>query len=151
MPAAKPTPRSADNHEAIPPISDAEWVVMTEFWRLGEATAKDVVQALEGRQAWKPKTVQTLINRLVQKGALGFRQQGREYVYLPRVEEDRCVHEASRTFVDRVFGGKLAPLLACFLERQECTPAELEEMRKLLELQQKQLSQQNKPAPESQS
>ncbi len=61
------------------------------------------------------------------------------------------MHEASRTFVDRVFGGKLAPLLACFLERQECTPAELEEMRKLLELQQKQLSQQNKPAPESQS
>ena len=123
---------------------------MTEFWRLGEATAKDVVQALEGRQAWKPKTVQTLINRLVQKGALGFRQQGREYVYLPRVAEDRCVHEASRTFVDRVFGGKLAPMLACFLERQECTPAELEEMRKLLELQQKQLSLQNNPALESQ-
>ena len=118
---------------------------MTEFWRLGEATAKDVVQALEGRQAWKPRTVQSLINRLVQKGALGFRQQGREYVYLPKVAEERCVHEASRTFVDRVFGGKLAPLLACFLDRQECTPAELEEMRRLLELQQSKSSQPGKP------
>ena len=118
---------------AIPAISDAEWLVMTEFWRLGEATAKDIVQALEGRQAWKPRTVQSLINRLVQKGALGFDHQGREYLYRPLVEEGRCVHEASRTFVDRVFGGKLAPLLACFLDRQECTPAELEEMRRLLE------------------
>ncbi|HSI64067.1 MAG TPA: BlaI/MecI/CopY family transcriptional regulator, partial [Candidatus Saccharimonadia bacterium] len=58
--AAKSTP-------AIPSISDAEWVVMTEFWRLGEATAKQLVAALEGRQHWKPRTVQSLINRLVQK------------------------------------------------------------------------------------
>lgn len=119
----------------MPPISDAEWVVMTEFWRVGEATAKEIVGALDGQQHWKPKTVQSLINRLVQKGALGFRQQGREYCYRPLVEESVCVHEASRTFVDRVFGGRLAPLLACFLEREDCTPAELEELRRLLEKQ----------------
>lgn len=128
-------PSPSEANPPVPSISDAEWVVMTEMWRLGEATAKDVVQALEGRQAWKPKTVQSLINRLVQKGALAHRQQGREYLYRPLVAEDRCVHEASRSFVDRVFGGKLAPLLACFLERQDCTPAELDELRRLLEQQ----------------
>ncbi|MEZ0275370.1 MAG: BlaI/MecI/CopY family transcriptional regulator [Roseimicrobium sp.] len=128
--AAKSTP-------AIPSISDAEWVVMTEFWRLGEATAKQLVAALEGRQHWKPRTVQSLINRLVQKQALGFRQEGREYIYKPLVDEGQCVHEASKTFVDRVFGGRLAPLLACFLEREECTPKEIEEMRRLLKGDQK--------------
>nr|WP_256199758.1 BlaI/MecI/CopY family transcriptional regulator [Verrucomicrobium spinosum] len=108
MPAAKPTPRTADNHEAIPPISDAEWVVMTEFWRLGEATAKDVVQTLKGRQAWKPKTVQTLINRLVQKGALGFRQQGREYVYLPGWRRTgACMRPAGPLWIVSLAGSSL--------------------------------------------
>jgi BlaI family penicillinase repressor len=125
-PASKETPK-------LPSISDAEWVVMAEFWRLGEATAREIVSALEGRQQWKPRTVQSLINRLVGKGALAFEQHGREYIYRPAVEESRCVHEASRTFVDRVFSGKLAPLLACFLEREKVSKNELEEIRKLLE------------------
>jgi BlaI family penicillinase repressor len=77
--------------------------------------------------------VQSLINRLVGKGALTFEQHGREYIYRAAVEESRCVHEASRTFVDRVFSGKLAPLLACFLDREKISKGELEEIRKLIE------------------
>jgi BlaI family penicillinase repressor len=130
MSAKRPT---SNEDSAIPSISDAEWVVMAEFWRLGQATAREVVSALEGRQQWKPRTVQSLINRLVGKGALTFEQHGREYIYRPAVEESRCVHEASRSFVDRVFSGKLAPLLACFLEREKVSKNELEEIRKLLE------------------
>jgi BlaI family penicillinase repressor len=124
---------SKEETPKLPSISDAEWVVMAEFWRLGQATAREVVAALEGRQQWKPRTVQSLINRLVGKGALTFEQHGREYIYTPTVEESRCVHEASRSFVDRVFSGKLAPLLACFLEREKVSKNELEEIRKLLE------------------
>ena len=130
MPAKRPIRKEA---APLPSISDAEWVVMAEFWRMREATAREVVSALEGRQQWKPRTVQSLINRLVGKGALSYEQRGREYVYRPAVEESRCVHEASRTFVDRVFSGKLAPLLACFLEREKVSKKELEEIRKLLE------------------
>lgn len=125
---------SASSKGSAPSISDAEWVVMTEFWRLGEATAKRVVGELEGRQSWKPKTVQTLINRLVQKGALGFRKEGREHIYRPLFAEAQCVHEASKSFVDRVFGGRLAPLLACFLEREECSKEQIDEMRRLLKI-----------------
>ncbi len=116
----------------MPTISDAEWVVMTELWRMGEGTAKQVVSALEGRQQWKPRTVQSLINRLVQKKALGHRQQGREYLYRPLVDEAHCVHEVSKSFVNRVFGGRLAPLLACFLEKEKISEHEREEIRKLL-------------------
>lgn len=130
MATSRPSRKEAPK---LPSISDAEWIVMAEFWRLGEATAREVVTALEGRQQWKPRTVQSLVNRLVGKGALGFEQRGREYVYRPLVEESRCVHEASRTFVDRVFSGRLAPLLACFLEKEKVSKSELEEIRKLIE------------------
>jgi BlaI family penicillinase repressor len=69
----------------------------------------------------------------VKKGALGFERQGREYLYWPLVTEAQCVHEASRTFVDRVFGGKLAPLLSCFVEREKLSKKEIDELRRILD------------------
>jgi len=122
------------NHASspLPAITDSEWTVMSEFWRLGEATVKDLMPVLEKSQDWKITTVQTLINRLVTKKALGRRKEGREFIYTPLVDEKNVTHAASRTFVDRVFGGKLAPLLACFLEREECTASELAELKKLI-------------------
>jgi BlaI family transcriptional regulator, penicillinase repressor len=116
-----------------PAISDSEWLIMSEFWRLGEATVKTLMTELEERQSWKITTVQTLINRLVTKRALGRRKEGREFIYHPLVDEKHCTHAASRSFMDRVFGGKLAPLLATFMERHECSPEDLAELKRLLE------------------
>lgn len=106
---------------------------MKEFWARGESNSAEVIERLCQRQSWKPPTVQTLISRLVKKGALGFERHGREYRYRPLVAEADCVHEASRSFVDRVFGGRLAPLLACFVEREKLSKKELEELRGILE------------------
>ncbi len=116
----------------VPAITDSEWLIMTEFWRLGEATAKTLTSSLEQRQGWKLTTVQTLINRLVQKKALGRRKEGREFIYRALVDEQHCTHAASRTFVDRIFGGRLAPLLACFLEHEKCSAEELAELKRLI-------------------
>ena len=135
MPPRKSSPPQSKARPAtsLPAISDAEWVVMREFWRLSRGTVADIVQALEGRMHWKPRTVQSLINRLVHKGALSFTKIGREHLYEPSVAEGECVLEASRSFVDRIFGGRLAPLLACFVENGEVTPQEAEQLRKILE------------------
>lgn len=130
---AKPSSPPPRAEKPLPAISDAEWVVMREFWRLGRGTVAEIVQALEGRMHWKPRTVQSLINRLVRKDALSFTKIGREHLYEPRVAEGDCVLEASRSFVDRIFGGRLAPLLACFVENGEVTPQEAEQLRKILE------------------
>src|SRR4051812_9605647 len=102
--------------KSLPAISDAEWIVMREFWQRGDSTVADIVRALAGRMHWKPRTVQSLINRLVRKGALSFTKLGREHLYAPAVAESECVLEASSSFVDRIFGGRLAPLVACFAE-----------------------------------
>lgn len=125
--------RANDKTSTLPTISDAEWVVMREFWLRGDSTAADIVTALEGRMHWKPRTVQSLINRLVGKGALGFTKIGREHLYQPLVAESDCVMEASRKFVDRIFGGRLAPLLACFVESGEVSTQDIAKLRQILE------------------
>jgi BlaI family penicillinase repressor len=106
---------------------------MRIVWRQPPATANQVTAALATRMQWKPRTVQTLLSRLVRKGVLTFEKHGREYWFSPTVAESDCVHRESRSFLQRVFGGQLAPFLATFLERESLTPEELAELRRILE------------------
>lgn len=106
---------------------------MRVFWRLGEANTAAVLAELEGQTAWKPKTIQTLIRRLVQKGALDFEKNGREHIYRPAVDEKTCENDASQSFLDRVFDGKLAPFVANFVEQQDYSADELAELKQILE------------------
>jgi BlaI family penicillinase repressor len=119
--------------QATPQISDAEWSVMKVVWKQAPITAKQVVVALETQTTWKPKTIHTLLSRLVQKGALGYEKRGREYVFEPLVDAAHCVREASRSFIRRVFDGELAPLLACMLEDGKLSDKEVAELRRILE------------------
>jgi BlaI family penicillinase repressor len=68
----------------------------------------------------------------VKKGALGFAKQGRAYLYYPKMAEADCVTEASRSFLDRVFGGSFQPMLAHFVEHNQLTGAEIRELKALL-------------------
>lgn len=116
-----------------PRISDAEWTVMRVIWSRGEASATVVVEALEGQTSWSPRTVRTLLGRLVKKGALGYREQGREYVYQPLIDERSTELEASRSFLDRVFDGKLAPFLATFVESGDYSPEDIAALKRIVE------------------
>jgi BlaI family penicillinase repressor len=106
---------------------------MKVVWRLETATARQVVEALERDTDWKPKTIHTLLSRLGKKGAVTSEKTGREYVFKPAVTEQECRLAASRSFLDRVFDGKIAPFLANFLENEKLTRKEIEELRRLLE------------------
>lgn len=120
------------NRHHPPRISEAEWVVMKVVWQLKTATAKQVVEALAGDADWKPKTIHTLLSRLVQKGALATEKPAREYLFRPRVSEEECRLAASRSFIARVFNGQVAPFLACFLADQKLSRKEIEEIRSIL-------------------
>ncbi len=115
-------------------ISDAEWVVMRVVWERGEATANEVAEALAGVREWKPKTVQTLLRRLADKGALAYEKRGREFVFRPLLEERATQMAESRSFLEKVFGGEnLAPLVAAFVEREELSAGEIAELRRILD------------------
>lgn len=122
-------------HAPTPPapkISDAEWTVMKVLWDRGTSTLSEVVKELEGRLHWKPRTVQSLIRRLTDKGALAVEAIGREFRYTPAVAQDQCQHEESRSFLDRVFNGRLTPFVAGLMEREEVTKDDLAALREVL-------------------
>lgn len=116
----------------VPRISESEWQVMKVLWDRSPLSASEVVDALAGTQ-WKPKTIKTLLNRLVQKKAVGFEQEGRAYRYYPLVAEQACVRAESRSFLRRVYGGALMPMLAAFLEEEQLTSEEIKELKKILD------------------
>lgn len=115
-----------------PKISDAEWTVMKVLWERGTSTLGEVVRELEGRLAWKPRTVQSLIRRLTDKGALAVEAVGREFRYSPAVAQDQCQHEESVSFLDRVFNGRLTPFVAGMMEREEVSKDDLAALRQML-------------------
>src|SRR5689334_22706478 len=105
----------------MPSISTAEWSVMRVLWAKAPLSTNEVVAALENRTDWKPKTIHTLLARLVQKGALRAQKRGREYIYSPLVAADQCEYELSRSFLTRFFDGELAPFLARLVEKEKLT------------------------------
>ncbi len=118
----------------VPRISEAEWEVMKVVWTKGPCSAGDVVNTLnQSDPAWHPKTIKTFLARLVRKRALAFRQQGRAYVYRALVKREECIDAASQSFLERVFGGSLKPMLAHFVERQKLSAAEIAELKRLLD------------------
>ncbi|MCE5230465.1 BlaI/MecI/CopY family transcriptional regulator [bacterium] len=117
----------------LPKISEAEWQVMKVVWAKKNPTTNDVVDALTPTTAWKPKTIMTMLKRLVDKGALGFEQKGRIYEYFPKVGEAECEKAESRSFIQRVYGGSLKPMLSHFIEDKSLSKAEIEELKKILE------------------
>jgi BlaI family transcriptional regulator, penicillinase repressor len=118
----------------IPKISDTEWEVMRVIWRQHPITAGEVISQLAARDAtWHPKTARTLLARLVEKKALDYEPQGRSYVYKPRVTEAECTAAASGSFVERVFGGSLKPMLLHFIEQRQISREDLDELRALLD------------------
>jgi len=117
----------------IAKISESEWLVMKAIWNENPITSKRVVEALSGSTAWKPKTIKTLLNRLVKKGAVGYKSKGREYHYYPLIEEAVFVKAESRSFLKRVFGGAVKPMLATMVESEDLSPEDVEELKGILD------------------
>ena len=106
---------------------------MKVVWAQSPCSAGQIIEALTRRDpTWHPKTVKAFLNRLVRKGALGFKQEGRAYLYRPVVKEEDCVAAASASFLERVFGGSLKPMLAHFVERKKLSVEEIRELRRVL-------------------
>ena len=122
--------------DKLPQISDAEWDVMKVVWDSPRPlTAGEVVQRLADDKHWKPRTIKTLLNRLVKKRAVEARADpaGRRFLYRARVAREAVVRKESRSFLWRVFDGAVAPALVHFLEHGQLTAEEIDQLKQTLE------------------
>jgi BlaI family penicillinase repressor len=113
-------------------ISDAESLVMEVLWERSPMTAEDVVAALADSTDWREPTVKTLLNRLLKKRAIAAERDGRRYLYRPLLERSDYIHDASVTLLDRLFNGRIAPLVAHFSERRKLSKKDIAELKRLI-------------------
>jgi BlaI family penicillinase repressor len=114
-------------------ISEAEAVVMEVLWGENPLTADEVIARLPGGNDWAEATVKTLLNRLLNKGAIGAQKEGRRYLYSPLVQREQWLLEESSSLLERLFDGRVAPLVAHFSQHRKLSRADVAELRKLLE------------------
>jgi|SRR5690606_11343492 len=115
------------------PVSDAEAQVMQVLWDRHPRSADEVVAALAPTTGWAEPTVKTLLNRLLNKGAVDAARDGRRYLYSPVLAREAWVAQQSEGLLERLFGGRVAPLVAHFSQRGRLSEADVAELRKLLE------------------
>ena len=118
--------------KAMPKIAESEWRVMQALWQNGPQTANEIVGVLSGQVTWKPRTIKTLIGRLVKKGAVKVTEEGYRYRYWPAVEESACVRSETSSFIRRVYQGAMKPALAAFLEDADLSAKEIDDLQKIL-------------------
>lgn len=113
-------------------ITEAEWEVMAVVWERAPIAASTVVETLQARKQWSLATVRTLLRRLVNKGALTQKLEGKRYLYVPRVTMEECVKRESENLWDRVLGLAPSTTLVHLVRRAKLSREDIEELRQIL-------------------
>lgn len=126
---------------SLPQISEAEFEVMKIVWKYAPINTNEITEKLTLTTSWSPKTIQTLIKRLVSKKALSYEKQSRVFVYTPLVQEDEYIRQESNSFLKRYYNGNLSSMLssmlASYLEDDKLSSTEIDNLRHLLSKHQK--------------
>ena len=115
-------------------ISEAEYQVMKLIWDKAPVSTKEVTEILTVESSWKPKTIQTLLSRLVKKGAIGYKKEGRVFVYTPLIKEEDYVEQESSSFLNKFYDGALNSMVVNFLEQDLLTENDINELKKILDM-----------------
>ena len=117
----------------LPQISEAEYEVMKIVWKNAPVSTNEVTETLTSTTDWSPKTIQTMLKRLVNKGALTYVKEGGVFVYTPLVEEDEYISQKSSSFLSRYYDGELTSMVSAYLENDRLSADEISELRSLLD------------------
>lgn len=114
-------------------ISDSEWKVMKVLWKKSPISSSEIVESLEAETGWNPKTIHTLIRRLVAKGVIIAKKEKTFYSYYAAVSEDECVKEETKTFLEKCFNGSFNMLLSNFIKNEKLSDKDIDELQALLD------------------
>lgn len=116
----------------LPQISEAEYEVMKVLWKYAPISTNEVTEKLSKTSDWSPKTVHTLLKRLVLKEAITYRKESRVFVYTPLVKEQEYLKKANDHFLNRFYNGKISSMVTNYINSEHMTQEDLEELRRLL-------------------
>ena len=116
----------------LPKISEAEFEVMKIVWKYAPISTNEITEKLLQTTSWSPKTIQTLIKRLVTKGVLTYEKQSRVFVYTPTVKENEYINQESNSFLNRYYDGDITAMVSAYVENDRLSEAELDTLRALL-------------------
>ena len=118
--------------KSLPQISEAEFEVMKIIWKHAPISTNEITERLVKTTAWSPKTIQTLIRRLVDKGVLSYEKQSRVFVYTPLVQENEYISQKSSSFLARFYDGNLTNMVSAYIEDDKLSETEIEQLRSIL-------------------
>ena len=116
----------------LPQISEAEFEVMKIIWKYAPISTNEITDHLVKTTAWSPKTIQTLIKRLVTKGVLSYEKQSRVFVYTPLFDEAEYIGQESNTFLNRFYNGNITAMVSAYIDNEKLSKTEVDELRSLL-------------------
>lgn len=116
----------------LPQISEAELEVMKIVWKCAPINTNEITEKLLRTTSWSAKTIQTLIKRLVTKGALTYEKEGRVFVYTPLVKESEYVGQESSTFLKRFYDGDLTAMVSAYIDDDKLSETEIDTLRSIL-------------------
>ena len=116
----------------LPQISEAEFEVMKVIWKYAPISTNEVTEKLTQTTDWSPKTIQTMLKRLVTKKALTYKKQSRVFVYTPLVPETEYIRQESNSFLNKYYNGNIVSMLTSYLEDDKLSKTELDTLRHLL-------------------
>lgn len=116
----------------LPQISEAEFEVMKIIWKYAPISTNEITEMLTQTTTWSPKTIQTLIKRLVNKKVLTYEKQSRVFVYTPLVKESDYIGQESNSFLERFYNGDITAMLSAYIENDRLSEDDIDSLRSLL-------------------
>ena len=117
----------------LPQISEAEFEVMKIVWQYATVSTNEITDRLMKTTSWGAKTIQTLIKRLTNKGALTYEKEGRVYVYTPLVKENEYISQQSNSFLRRFYDGDITAMLSAYIKNDRLSAEEIGTLRSILD------------------
>lgn len=119
--------------QTIESITEAEWIIVEILWEKSQQSANDIIKALSDKTDWNPKTIRTLIKRLVDKRVIETDTSIRPYQFTSLVSKQDCLHEKSKDFVNRIYHGSLSLMVSNFIKNEKLSPDEIKKLRNILD------------------
>lgn len=120
-------------HANIPQISNSEYDIMKIIWEKNPIKAQEIIEQVDLSNEWTEKTIKTMINRLLKKGAISYEKEGKAYLYYPLIKESDYIKMENNSFLKRIYNGSFNSMVVNFVKDMNLSPEEIDELKNLLD------------------